>query len=154
MPSIPSLIARLRADFPDVTFIAGDDFTWSPLSHTVSYDPSNDDATPSLLHELSHAVLGHSSYDRDVELIAMERAAWDHANSIAHTYGIDIQSDHIEQTLDSYRDWLHARSTCPSCQATGIQTKKQAYSCLACRHSWHVNEARVCALRRTQVKAI
>ena len=154
MPSILSLITRLSADYPDVTFAPGDDFTWSPLSHTVSYDPTRDDAAPSLLHELSHAILGHSGYERDVALITMERAAWDHASSIAATYDVTITPDHIEQTLDSYRDWLHARSTCPSCQATGVQTKKQTYSCLACRHSWHVNEARICGLRRTQLQAI
>ena len=78
----------------------------------------------------------------------MERAAWDKAVLIALDFGQTIDTNTVESTLDSYRDWLHARSTCPNCQATGLQIKKQTYSCPACRHTWRVNEARICALRR------
>lgn len=147
MHSTVSLIQQLKADYPRLSFAKGSDFSWSPSNATVYYkqEPGSD---PFLLHELSHGLLGHSEYGRDIELITMERAAWDKASELAAIYGRAIDESLIETTLDSYRDWLHARSTCPACQATGLQTKKCIYTCPACSHSWRVNEARVCALRR------
>lgn len=150
MPSTASLIQRLKTDYPQFTFAAGADFLWSPSDHTVYYKQTS--GSPAfLLHELSHGLLGHTDYTRDIELIAMERAAWDRALTLAGTYDLSIEDNLIENTLDSYRDWLHARSTCPECQAIGLQTKKQIYACPACGHSWRVNEARICALRRFSI---
>jgi hypothetical protein len=150
MPSTVSLIQRLKTDYPTLLFVRGNDFSWSPSDQTVYYkDEAGSDAF--LLHELSHGLLRHSEYNRDIELIAMERAAWDKASELASVYNQKIDESLIEITLDSYRDWLHARSTCPNCSATGLQTKKQIYTCPACNHSWRVNEARVCALRRFSI---
>ncbi len=146
MPSTISLIPQLKKAYPQFIFLPGPDYLWSPTDHTVYFGPGN--AHHFLLHELSHGLLGHADYDRDVELIAMERAAWDKASEIAALYGLTIDEDTVETTLDSYRDWLHARSSCPACNATGLQIKKRVYSCPACHHTWRVNEARVCGLRR------
>lgn len=151
MPSITSLVTRLQADFPAFHFVPGADFCWSPEKITISYGERSDDYA-SLLHELSHAILGHNTFTRDVQLLAFEQAAWQHAKDVLSAqYDIVMTSDQIEDSLDTYRDWLHARSTCPSCQATGVQTKQQLYSCLACRTKWRVNDARVCALRRVVI---
>lgn len=112
------------------------------------YNESSDDAAL-LLHELAHAVLKHADYTRDIELIEMERDAWDHARTVlAPRYSVPIDDAIIEDSLDTYRDWLHARSTCPDCQAIGIQIKLHHYRCLACGAQWKVNDARICALRR------
>ena len=78
----------------------------------------------------------------------MERQAWDKAIDLADTYDAHIDDSIIETTLDSYRDWLHARSTCPTCSATGLQVKNRTYNCPVCHGQWRVNEARICALRR------
>ena len=152
MPSTCSLIKKLSADYPSITFKEADDYLWSPSEKTVYYvnDSADDDCTY-LLHELSHGLLNHTDYDRDVELIRMERAAWDKALELAKNYQLTIDEELVESTLDSYREWLHARSTCPACRATGLQTKKRIYSCPACGHKWRVNEARVCALRRFSI---
>lgn len=147
MPSTTSLINQLKSDYPQFLFKKSKRFLWSPSENTVYYTGSDDNYS-FLLHELSHGLLGHTDYDRDVALIAMERAAWDTATSLAPSYGLAISNNTIESTLDSYREWLHARSTCPHCKATGLQTKSHTYTCLACHHSWRVNEARICALRR------
>jgi hypothetical protein len=149
MPLIISLADKLRQAYPAITFVEGDDFHWSPSNKTVTYlNDSNDQAAP-LLHELSHALLGHDDYKKDISLIEMERDAWQYAkDTLGPLYDQVISDDTIEDALDSYRDWLHARSTCPTCQATGIQTKKEEYKCLACHARWRVNEARICALRR------
>jgi hypothetical protein len=148
MPSTASLIPRLRADYPQFSFEKADSFLWSPSEQTVYY-VAGGKSCDFLLHELSHGLLKHVEYDRDIELIAMERAAWDKASELADTYQVTIDDETVQSTLDTYRDWLHARSTCPKCNATGLQTKKHLYTCLACRHNWHVNEARICALRRS-----
>lgn len=148
MRSITSLITKLRADFPQFAFAPGEQFHWSPSEQTVYYaEPSGD--APSLLHELAHAVLGHRQYARDIELIAIERDAWSYAvETLGPRYNVVIDEDAVEDSLDSYRDWLHARSLCPGCQATGVQTARHQYKCLACSEQWRVNDARMCALRR------
>lgn len=118
----------------------------------VFYDQTAVDHA-SLLHELAHAILDHKTYARDIELIELERDAWTHAQAtLAPTYNIAIGTNQIEDALDTYRDWLHARSTCPNCQATGVQTERNAYKCLACLSKWRVNDARICALRRYKIR--
>lgn len=147
MPSIDLLIPKLSADFPQFTFTASDDFSWSPETKTVLYTP-NEHADALLLHELSHGLLDHTHYSRDVELLEIESAAWERAKLLAPAYGITITDDIAEDHLDTYREWLHARSTCPNCTATGFQVSSNGYECPACTHRWRVNEARLCALRR------
>lgn len=147
MQSTSSLAAKLRTDYPQFSFKIDETFRWSPLSQTVFYKESGD--LPSLLHELSHALLGHSNYFKDIELLEIERDAWFHAQTtLAPKYGVKIDSAASEDALDTYRDWLHARSICPECTATGIQSRRNSYKCIACKTVWRVNEARICHLRR------
>jgi len=151
MPSISSLVAKLVATYPAVHFEVGPEFMWSPTRQTIYYNPAQPHASALLLHELAHALLGHDDYRRDIELISLERQAWDKAGTLTAQFGVLIDEDTRENHLDSYRDWLHARSTCPNCSAVGYQMKKSLYHCVACDASWRVNEARVCALRRHKV---
>lgn len=148
MPSTTLLVAKLQQDYPALTFTVGDEFRWSPTDATIFYEARvSDDA--SLLHELAHALLHHTTYLKDIELIEMERDAWNYAlTHLASRYDVTITDDQVQGSLDTYRDWLHARSTCPHCNATGVQVKQKQYKCLACHTNWRVNEARVCALRR------
>ena len=148
MPLTPSLIHALKRDYPEVSFIAGDEFMWSPDNRSVTYNPKDADADALLLHEVSHAGLSHASYSRDIELVAMESAAWQRAREIAPSYDTVIDEALAQDNLDSYRDWLHARSTCPHCQATGVQVASHTYRCVACSGTWRVNEAKTCQLRR------
>jgi hypothetical protein len=147
MVSTSSLLPKLARDFPDITFLPSvEGFSWSPEERTVFYMETNDTAL--LLHELSHGLLSHQDYRRDVELIAMETAAWEEARRISARYGVTIDDDVADQHLETYRQWMHDRSTCPECEASGVQTGRQAYHCIACGARWKVNEARLCALRR------
>lgn len=147
MPSITSLVKQLKASFPNFNFREGETFLWSHPDNTIYYNPSENDGSL-LLHELAHAVLGHADYKRDVELLAMERMAWDKVKELAPQYNLAIDDDFVQDNLDTYRDWLHARSTCPNCGSSGMQIKIQIFSCPSCRSEWQVNEARTCALRR------
>ena len=148
MPSTISILKQLKNDYPKFSFAKDDKFQWSSSENTIYYDPSATNQAIFLLHELSHAILGHSSYDQDIQLLSMERQAWDHTTSLAPTYNVIIDDEIVQSNLDSYRDWLHSRSTCPKCSANGLQIDKSIYKCPACAHSWQVNEAKTCALRR------
>lgn len=147
MPSIASLIKTLQKQYPNISFVASDTYAWVPTTRTIHYNGKNTDKSQ-LLHELSHGILNHDTYSFDIELLTLEREAWDKAKDIAQHYGITLAEEDAENHLDSYREWLHARATCPACSATGFQTKKTLYSCPACHASWRVNEAKTCALRR------
>jgi hypothetical protein len=154
MHSTASLIQQLKTAYPQFYFKPGTEYAWSPALQTVFYTDSDVPNDAQLMHELSHGILDHNDYARDVELLAMERGAWDMALSLADQYKVTISDDTVQSALDTYRDWLHARSTCPHCQATGLQTKQKSYNCLACHRTWNVNEARICGLRRTNIKPI
>jgi hypothetical protein len=147
MPSIP-LLPNIEKDFPSFHLKPDNEFRWSPDEMTIYYDSQSKD-TAALLHELSHAILKHTTYLKDVGLLEIERDAWTHAQTIlAPRYGLTIDDETIQDSLDTYRDWLHARSMCPDCKATGFQVKQHEYKCIVCGTSWHVNDARSCALRR------
>lgn len=141
-----SLLNRLSTDFSQFKFESGDIFHWSPDRQTIVYaDAQNEIQT---LHELGHAILNHTNYSRDIQLVQMEQQAWVKAKELAIKYNVQIDQDQIDSSLDSYRDWLHARSTCPKCQSTGVQKAAREYRCLACSTTWRVNDARLCELRR------
>ena len=148
MRSMSSLIHKLKTEYPSITFFESDQFAWSPATRTVSYSPELPYASALLLHELSHGLLEHTEYKRDVELLAMEAAAWEKAKELANHYSVRLSENVIQSHLDTYREWMHARSTCPECTATGYQTSAAHYVCPACTHQWRVNEARICGLKR------
>ena len=124
---LPKLCAK-AADIPHLqhlTITPGEVFCWNHTACAITYDASAQYAEAQLLHEFGHALLNHRQYLRDIELLAMERAAWDKAIILAHEFNIQIHEDYIEETLDTYRDWLHARSLCPRCAATGVRVVSQ-----------------------------
>jgi hypothetical protein len=152
MLSITLLVSQLKIDYPQFLFKESVRFLWSPTENTIYYTDKGDNSCIFLLHELSHGLLNHADYNYDIELIAMEREAWDKFMDLAKFYSVTIDDNIIQSTLDTYRDWLHSRSNCPNCKATGVQIGKNNYTCLACSHGWKVNEARICALRRYNIR--
>ena len=145
-------LAKIKLDFPDIIFKKSDVFSWSPETQTVFYKNLQQKSDfAQLLHEIAHAKLQHESYQRDITLIDMERSAWEYAvDMLAPAYNLPLQMDDdiVQDSLDSYRDWLHSRSICPNCEAVGMEITKHRYRCLQCHSEWRVNEARSCELRR------
>lgn len=140
-----ALVKALDQRYPDITFIAGEVAHWSPTNGQVVYvDEADETEMWALFHELSHALLQHTSYQNDVDLLQKEVAAWEQALVIALEYGIAISDEHIQRCLDSYRDWLHKRSTCPVCSRHGIQGSPSTYNCLNCKAAWKVGTDRFC----------
>ena len=143
-----TLLSRLISDHPLFHFKEAANFAWSADHQTIfwsSSDPAH------LLHELGHALLSHAAFTRDIELLGMERDAWQKARQLANHYDITISTDTIEDDLDTYREWLHARSTCPVCEMNGIQIAEHLYECIMCAAKWRVNDARICGLKRTLI---
>lgn len=143
-------LEALRATYPDISFIDSDEFRWSPDSSTVYAGPlDSDNGLYLLLHETGHALAGHKTYTQDIHLLKLEREAWEIAKKkLAPQFETDIPDEFIEDALDTYRDWLYARSLCPLCSSSGVQEDEHHYRCLACSAGWKVNDARQCQLRR------
>lgn len=142
-----SLLNKLTNDLPNLRFATGDEFRWSPATKTVWYIADSDDSQ-TLLHETAHGLLGHAGYTQDLELLHLEREAWSQAVEMGKKYGVIIKDDVVESAIDTYRDWLHTRSLCPSCHQNGVQETEEQYRCVVCGQQWHVNDARHCGLRR------
>lgn len=145
--SARSLLEELSRLTPGVKFESGKSFYWSPHKATVTYAASQLDEESgvwSLLHETAHAQLEHTIYKTDFELLLLEVAAWEHAKDLAHSLKLEIDEDHVQDCLDTYRDWLHRRSTCPTCGNVGLQHSTSEYNCHNCNTRWHVTTARFC----------
>lgn len=146
----------LRQRFPQISFREGTTFFWSPETKEVHYDPSaaSENGTWSLLHETSHALLEHISYKTDFELVRMEVLAWEKAKKLAAELGVVIDEDHIQDCLDSYRDWLYSRSICPRCANKSLQQADlRHYRCFNCHEAWQVTPSRFCRAYRATKRA-
>lgn len=140
------LLKELSVVFSSVRFVAGSQCRWSPLDQTITYsaDGPEEETVWALFHELAHATLDHTTYGVDIELLLMEVAAWEKAKQLAFTYGYNIDEDHIQDCLDTYRDWLDQRSTCPTCGNNSLQQEPEEYRCFNCQTIWHVSASRFC----------
>lgn len=140
-----SLIQKLQRNYPDFTFAEGETFKWSPATKVITYTLTSKETDGwSLLHEVSHAILGHTDYGSDMELLQKEAQAWSHAQQLQDLYNAHIDAEYVEDCLDSYRDWLYKRSTCPTCNLQGVQDSSGRYKCLNCDTGWNVTTERFC----------
>lgn len=152
-----TLLSRLASDHPKIIFHPSNSFFWSPKKSQVYYDSEASD-NPSnnwtLLHEVAHGLLKHTTYHNDFGLLQMEIAAWEKAQRLAKKYDIVIDNNHIEDCLDTYRDWLYQRSTCPRCTTTSLQIEDGQYSCFNCNEKWRVSSSRLCRTYRRKQKRL
>ena len=150
-----NLIDRLKSDYSAFTFVPGKDDQWSPHSATIYYNLNQPDISLAygILHELAHAQLSHNNYKTDFELLKLEAAAWDLAVKIGANYGVVLNEDHIQNCLDTYRDWLHRRSTCPTCGTHVLQEDTSNYHCFNCQSNWKVTSGRFSRAYRRYIPA-
>lgn len=140
------LVKKILREYPSISFEKSDTYYWSPKNQTVYYNTENNTSEGlwALLHETGHALLEHLQYYSDVELVLMEVSAWEKAKELAEQQDFEIDEDHVQDCLDSYRDWLHKRSLCPDCSLAGVQTDTQTYACIFCHKNWKVSAERFC----------
>lgn len=151
MPAISSLIQQLASSYPSLKFVEGESAHWSSAESTVYYCPDEPHTEWVVLHEVAHGLLKHVEYTRDIELLRLEHTAWQYAKTVlAPKFGTIIDTEFIETQLDTYRDWLHAKSTCPFCQSNGFEKDKHHYHCPHCQTDWHTNTGIDVDVRRYQ----
>jgi hypothetical protein len=146
--NLADLLTRITADYPDVQFVESSRYSWHAGQRHVSYSRQSSGNTMhdmfSLLHELGHAILEHQDYIHDIELLQMEVTAWEQANTLASRYGLELDDDYVQDCLDTYRDWLHLRATCPTCYSRSLQSNRSHYRCFNCQTEWQVSRSRLC----------
>lgn len=141
MPKTTSLpkLKDITKDFPNINFREADVFYWSARDRMVHYNPaalSTERGLWQLLHELSHGKLNHRTFRSSIALLKMETEAWAEAKILAKKYQLTIDENHIQKCLDTYRDWLHQRSTCPDCSLLGLETSDCHFACFNCGKRW------------------
>ncbi len=148
-----NLLSKLEQQLSAVKFIESGSFYWSPKNHTIYYNaPELNEVKGqwALLHEAGHAVKNHQSYKTDAGLLILEVEAWQTGKEFAKKLGLVIDDTHIQDCLDTYRDWLYARSTCPTCALNSLQINQTTYKCLNCSTRWSVSASRFCRPYRMQ----
>lgn len=137
---------HIRVLLTDTAVVAGEGLCWSPKTKTITYRQGDEgeDNLWGLLHEAGHAKLQHINFKSDMELLQLEVAAWSVASEIASQLGLIIDPEHVQDCLDTYRDWLHQRSTCPRCGIVSFQETTNRYKCFNCRKTWLVSASRLC----------
>lgn len=150
---LDALLRRIAADYPDLTFIESAHFSWHAGRKHISFHSSGTNTEHNmwaLLHELGHAISEHKDYRHDIELVQLEVIAWEKAHSLAKHYGLQIDEEYIQDCVDTYRDWLHLRATCPTCYARSLQASERHYHCFNCQTEWQVSRSRLCRPYRLQ----
>jgi hypothetical protein len=152
---LETLVSKLQTIYPEIHLKPSANFYWSPIDDTVYYNSLNEtqEGLWAILHESGHAILRHTKYYSDIELVKMEVAAWESAKELGDRIGIKIDDDHAQDCVDSYRNWLHRRSLCPDCDLAGIQIETKTYTCVFCHKKWHVTPERFCRPYRRAVKS-
>ena len=143
-PILRNFLKRLRADYPQFKFQNGHRENWSPHTKTVTFSAKQPERELKfgVLHELAHALLEHKDYTSDLELLKLESEAWHLAAKLGRKYQVKISENHIQNCLDTYRDWLHKRSRCPNCGVHVIQHSPSTYKCFNCGLNWRVSHER------------
>lgn len=148
------ILDSLKELLPEIEFRHGDSFMWSPDISTIFFlrkeNYERHDAW-ALIHEAGHADLKHQDYKNDLSLVRLESEAWERAKTLASRLGEEISEEHIQDCLDTYRDWLHKRSTCPVCGIITLQSDNLSYKCFNCQNRWTVPESPICRVARRRI---
>lgn len=148
-PAVLEVVERLEQDYPQMRFVLGKKFTFRPPRTVVFEQKMGIRGVVStktvkgkiraancywlnILHEVGHALCEHKNYTTDPERLKMERAAWEKARELCEKYQVEYDEELVESQLDTYRDWLHQRSTCRGCGQTRYQTADGQYHCPRC----------------------
>lgn len=128
----------LKVLYPQFTFLKSRRFKFRPPNRIYIAGPCDNFALLTL-HELGHALCKHKDYNTHAQRLKIECAAWERARVVlnehpewAKKYHIIYDEDFIEDQLDTYRDWLHQKSTCKACGLTRFQTPDGLYYCPRC----------------------
>lgn len=156
---LETLVDYLKSTYRNIDFAYGDRFKYrypnkvflEPLPNLAAStaepleNPEKSTTPPEFfalqtLHELGHALCKHKNYQIDVERIKIEREAWEAAKTVYEKLPKSLKNtfewdeNYVEDSLDTYRDWLHKKSTCKTCGLTCYQTDDGEYHCPHCEN--------------------
>ncbi len=146
---------EIIAAYPQQRFLPAGYFAYDASEDIVNFDPGLIRTTAgqlALLHEISHALLGHFHYRFDFELYAMEMDAWNMTRQLALNHNVSVKEDYIVDCMDSYDIWLTKRGTCPKCSQFNMQSIPNQFKCYRCRARWKVSEDIQSSIRRLIIK--
>ncbi len=146
---------EIMAVYPQQRFLPAGYFAYDASEDIVNYDPlkiRNNAGKLALLHEISHALLGHFHYRFDFELYAMEMDAWNMTRTLAIKHAVGVQDSYINECMDSYDVWLTKRGTCPRCNHFNLQANPNQFKCYRCLTQWKVSEDIQSSIRRMVIK--
>ncbi len=130
-----SFVKTLVSDYPELIFKTGKKFSYRPPNTIFLGQPQPFFALQTL-HELAHALCGHKDWSTSVSRIKIEREAWERARDLYKTYEKLIpdpwDEDFIEDSLDTYRNWLHQKTLCKTCGLTRFQDDDGVFHCPHC----------------------
>ncbi|MBQ6355310.1 hypothetical protein IJJ18_02745 [Candidatus Saccharibacteria bacterium] len=143
--SLVNLLNYLETAYPNFRFKVGNRFKFCYPNQISLENPENSAIPPAFfalqtLHELGHALCKHKDYNTDVSRLKIERAAWEAAKTAYEKLPDDLRNtfkwdkDYVEDSLDTYRDWLHKKSTCKTCGLTCYQTPDGKWHCPRCEN--------------------
>ena len=128
-------LSKLISDYPQFSFKSGKKFKFRPKK-TIFYVSKSPNFKPLLLHELSHALLGHFSFETSLERLQIERDAWQKTSELCALYSIPFSEDFFAEELDSYRDWLHKKTLCRVCGLSCIELSSTSLYCPKCQKTY------------------
>ncbi len=150
-----TLITQLQQLYPKLGFEESNLFYYSASKNIIYHSILNHEEDDwALLHEVGHSISNHETYNSDYSLLKMEVEAWEVAKTIAQKLKIKIDDNHIQDCLDSYRDWIYKRSLCPICKTSSFQDNlNNNYLCINCNTRWKTNKSKLCRLYRKKIES-
>ena len=137
-------------------YLPGNRFAYDARLDIINYvadELKNNAGRLALLHETSHALLGHFHFSTDIELFFMEVAAWHKTAELAPKFKVALNKRYIKNCLNSYDQWLTERATCPYCQNFCLPQSAHHYRCFGCETEWDVTTDRDEVVSQTITKA-
>ncbi len=130
--------------YPNYSFVSSGYFAFDASEELVHYDESelgSNEGRLSLLHEISHAELGHFTFTNDFELLVMEAQAWHLTKRLCNEHGVRINDIYIQSCIDTYDHWLSTRSSCPHCKNFCLPGTKDPHNfrCFLCGCKWQAS---------------
>ena len=130
--SLSPTLQQIITDFPNLIFKRGSRFTFRP-PNIIILGPKTTNYELLTLHEIGHALSNHKNYKTYLELLRMETEAWRRAKPLAQKYQVPYNEDLVQSHLNTYRDYLYLKTTCPHCGNYCIQSSTGKLFCPFCQ---------------------
>ncbi len=130
-----AFLETIKKTYPEFTFRPGRKFLFHPPK-SIRYLESDENFRFLLLHELSHALLGHFSFNRSLERLQIERDAWAKTRELCSLHSVTFNEELAETELNTYRDWVHQKTLCKHCGLSCLEVSSESLYCPFCQRKY------------------